>query len=338
MKALVLKDFHEMVVAERPDPVAGRGEVLVRTVATGICGSDLHGFTGANGRRVPGQVMGHETAGRIAALGPDVTGLTVGGLATVNPVVSCGHCPSCTAGAEHHCPEKYVIGVAPAVSAAFAEYVVAPAGNVVALPDTMPAEYGALVEPIAVGAHAARRGAVTADDTVLVSGGGPIGQAVVLAARRLGVTRIVVSEPDPGRRALCATLGAEVVDPAGAPVPEQVRELLGGPASVAVDAVGLSATLADALAATSLGARIVLVGMAAPRVELAAFAVSTEERTLVGSFSYSAADFRSAAEWVAGTPPELAHLVERQVDLADAPAAFTALAEAPTPGKVLVRF
>ncbi|HEY3503370.1 MAG TPA: alcohol dehydrogenase catalytic domain-containing protein [Actinocatenispora sp.] len=338
MKALVLKDFHEMVVAERPDPAPGPGEVLIRTLATGICGSDLHGFTGANGRRVPGQVMGHETVGRIAALGDGVTDLTVGGLATVNPVVSCGACPACAAGNPQHCPEGYVIGVAPARSAAFADLLVVPATNVVELPDTMPAAYGALVEPVAVGWHAVRRGDVGAGDTVLVSGGGPIGQAVVLAARRSGATRVVVSEPDRGRRALCATLGADVLDPTGGDVPERVRAVLGGPASVAVDAVGLSATLADALAATALGGRVVLVGMGAPRVELGAFAISTEERSVVGSFSYSADDFRAAAAWVATCPPELAGLIEKQVPLADAPAAFTALAATPTPGKVLVTF
>lgn len=88
MRALVLKQFGEMVVETRPDPTPGAGQAMIAVVATGICGSDLHGFTGANGRRFPGQVMGHEAVGRIAALGPDVgSGLEVGQPVTFNPVV-----------------------------------------------------------------------------------------------------------------------------------------------------------------------------------------------------------------------------------------------------------
>ena len=338
MRALVLKDFGTMAVEERETPVPGPGEVLLRVIATGICGSDLHGYTGANGRRVPGQVMGHETVGRVAASGAEA-GVADGALATVNPVVSCGTCPACAAGTEQHCPTKRVIGVDPTRSAAFAEYLVVPAANLVPLAGPMPEEHGALIEPLAVGHHAARRGAVTADDTVLVTGGGPIGQAVVLAARRLGAHRILVSEPDPGRRRLCATLGAHVLDPADGPLPDQVRDVLGAPASVAVDAVGISATVADALAATSPGARIVLVGMGSPQLDLNAFAISTEERTLTGTFSYPAAEFRAVADWVAENPAELTSLIDRQIPLDAAPAEFATLTgDANVPGKVLVRF
>lgn len=333
----MLKDFGDLVVAERETPVAGPGQVLLRTLSTGICGSDLHGYTGANGRRVPGQVMGHETVGRVAAVGDGVD-LPEGLLATVNPVISCGVCPACAAGTEQLCATKRVIGVDPAISAAFAEYVAVPAANLVPLPESMPEAYGALIEPLAVGYHAATRGAVTAADSVLVIGGGPIGQAVVLAARRMGAERILVSEPNAGRRRLCEGLGAEVVDPAAGALPDQVRERLGGPATVAFDAVGVSATIADALAATSLGARVVLVGMGAPTVELGAFAISTAERSLIGTFSYPAAEFRAAAEWVAEAPAELDRLIEKQVELEEAPAAFAQLArDLGIAGKVLVR-
>lgn len=334
MKALVLEDFGRMAVHDRPDPVAGEGEVLIRVSYTGICGSDLHGYTGANGRRVPGQVMGHETVGRVASPGP-----LEGRLVTVNPVLSCGACAACRGGAEQWCATKRVVGVDPALSSAFAEYLVVPTGAAVPLPESMREEYGALVEPMAVGLHAVRRGAVGSGDAVLVIGGGPIGQAVALAARSVGAGRVAVSELNAGRRALCASLGVDVIDPGAAPVPEQVRGLFGGPAAVAVDAVGVSATLADAFAATPLGGRVVLVGMGSPRVDLGAFSVSTEERSLIGSFSYPAAEFRQIAEWVAGAPDELAHLVERRVPVEEAPDAFATLAaDLSIPGKVLVRF
>ncbi|HEY3504359.1 MAG TPA: alcohol dehydrogenase catalytic domain-containing protein [Actinocatenispora sp.] len=336
MRALVLDDFWAMSVHDRPDPTPGPGEVVLRIAATGICGSDLHGFTGDNGRRRPGQVMGHETVGRVESVGPGVD-VAVGTAATAYPVLACGACPACRAGRAQVCPHRTVIGVDPARSAAFADRLLLPATNVVPLPDTLPIELGALVEPLAVGYHAARRGGVGPDETVLVLGGGPIGQAAVLGARQLGATRIAVSEPDPDRRALCTALGAHAIEPAD--VPARAADALGDPPTVAIDAVGLAGTLADALAATAPGARVVLVGMGAPRVELSAYAVSTEERTLVGSFCYTAEEFADTAAWAGTVPDVLAPLVTESVPVTDAPAAFTRLARRETTAsKILVRF
>src|SRR3954447_8589660 len=193
MRALVLRDYYDIAVEERPEPQPGPGEVVVEVIATGICGSDFHGYSGENGRRHPGQVMGHETVGRIEKLGPGVTDLAHGQLVTINPVMACGTCTACTAGQQQWCSRRVVLGVAPDIPAAFADRVAAPARNVVVLPESMPAELGALVESLSVGYHALRRAAPTADDRVLVIGGGPIGQACLLAARRLGVDSVAVS-------------------------------------------------------------------------------------------------------------------------------------------------
>jgi threonine dehydrogenase-like Zn-dependent dehydrogenase len=122
--------------------------------------------------------MGHETVGRIRELGTDVAGLTVGQLVTVNPVMSCHACPACLAGQEHRCSRRVVLGVAPEIPAAFADRVAVPAANIVPLPEDMPEELGALVEPMAVGYHAVRRGQPVPNDRVLVIGGGPIGAGV----------------------------------------------------------------------------------------------------------------------------------------------------------------
>ena len=336
MQALVLKGDWDIAVEEREDPQPGPGEVLVEIVATGICGSDIHGYTGENGRRHPGQVMGHETVGRVQSAGAGVDA-AVGALVTVNPVIACGECPACRRGAEQACARRRVIGVAPDIVAAFAQYMVAPARNVVDLPDSMPDEYGALVEPLAVGYHAALRGGCGSGDRVLVVGGGPIGQACAIAAQRLGVDRVVVSEPSASRRDVVTSLGAAAVDPTAVQIDDAVADALGEPATLVLDAVGTSRTLGDALTASALGSRIVLVGMGAPKVELAAYAVSTEERTVVGSFSYSAKDFRDTAHWVAQVPEQLTHLIDGRVDLRGAPAAFRELGEGTSAkSKVLV--
>jgi threonine dehydrogenase-like Zn-dependent dehydrogenase len=326
MKALVLNGDFDISVQDRPDLRPAAGEVLIDVIATGICGSDFHGYSGENGRRHPGQVMGHETVGRIAGTGADVGGLDVGDLVTVNPVMSCGHCEACRAGRQHWCPDKKVLGVNPEISAAFAEQLVVPAGNVVGLPADLPAELGALVEPLSVGHHAVRRGDCRAEDRVLVIGGGPIGQACLLAARRAGVQALAVSDPRDSRRELCGRLGAAVVDPGAGPLLDSVTAALGGRPALVLDAVGVSATLTDALGVAALGARIVLVGMGAPQVGLPAYAISTEERSVIGAFTYTADEFAETAAWVGGRPAGIEQLIDGRVGWQDAPRSFDELA------------
>jgi L-iditol 2-dehydrogenase len=267
-----------------------------------------------------------------------VDGIEVGGPVTFNPVVIPDADVERYAGREQRCPGKYVIGVKQDVVSSFAEYVAVPARNVVPLREDMPIEHGALIEPLAVAVHAVRRVGAGRARSALVVGGGPIGQSVVLALAMEGVEDVVVSEVDPARRALVEQLGARTIDPAAGPVPEQVERLLGQRTDVALDAAGVSASLADALASTVLGASVCLVGMGSPTLELSAFAVSTEERSLVGSFAYSAQDFRDAAQWISTAPAIADELISRQVGLDEAQAAFTGLAAHDgTPGKVLVR-
>lgn len=340
MRVLELKDFGQLVVADRQQPAAGPGEVLIDVVATGICGSDIHGYTGENGRRVPGQVMGHETVGRISAIGADTDsfGFTVGQPVTFNPLISCNACEACRAGQQQHCPERTVIGVNPAIISAFAEQVAVPADNVVALSAGIPIIYGALIEPLAVAFHAVRRARIRAGQKVLVIGGGPIGQSVILAALQEGAAQVLVSEMDPARRALCERLGATALDPTAAPLEQQVRTVFGSLADTTVDAVGIKPTISGALEATKFGGVVSLVGMGSPELVFNAYRVSTEEREIVGSFCYNNQDFRDAAAWVDQGSPVLAELISREVSMEDADAAFAGLAAADgTAGKVLVR-
>jgi threonine dehydrogenase-like Zn-dependent dehydrogenase len=341
MRALVLEEWWKLVVEDVADPVVGAHDILLEILATGICGSDIHGFTGDNGRRKPGQVMGHETVGRVVARGAglaDGDGPAVGTVATVNPVIGCGHCARCLAGQEQACADRVVIGVTPTLHSAFAQQMVAPAANVVALPDGTPPEHGALVEPLAVGLHAVRRGGVSAGDRVLVIGGGPIGQACVLAAQREGAQAVAVSEPNASRRRLNQALGALAVDPSAEPhLPNAVGKVLGGAPTVVIDAVGVDATLATAFACAGLMSPVVLVGMGAPTLGLAAFEVSTKERSLIGSFCYTSAEFRETALWAGTQPEKLARLIEGRVDLSDGAEAFRQLASGSSEAsKVLV--
>jgi threonine dehydrogenase-like Zn-dependent dehydrogenase len=323
-----------MTVEERPDPQPGDGDTLLEIIATGICGSDLHGYTGENGRRHPGQVMGHETVGRVLA---DRTGsYAEGSLVTINPVLGCRSCAACAAGVPQRCDQRRVIGVAPEIVSAFAERMIAPAHNIVPLPADTPADIGSLVEPLAVGYHAAQRGSVAGRDSVYVVGGGPIGQAVAIAARRRGSSNVVVAEPDATRRGLLTNLGFATVDPTAASG-DDAKSALGGPADVVIDAVGLTGTLASAFDVAALGGRVVLVGMGVPRVEIDAYAVSTAERTVLGSFCYDEREFSDTARWASDHAADLEPLISGRVSLAEAPGTFRALADHTlTASKILV--
>ncbi len=334
VRALVLEQFGRVEVRDLIAIEPAAGEVVLQIIATGICGSDIHGFTGDNGRRVPGQVMGHETVGRVLRRGEGVT-IPIGTLATVNPVLSCGTCAACLAGQEQACPTKKVIGVAPDIRSAFAEELVVRASNVVPLLESVPPEHGALVEPLAVGYHALRRGRCAPDDTVLILGGGPIGQACVLAARRCGVANVHVSEPVLRRRVLVTALGATAIDPGS---DEGARDLAELNPTLVIDAVGVNGTLSTALEVAGFGARIVLVGMGSPRIELGAYGISTQERSVIGSFCYTAAEFTETASWVGDGHPELDMLIEDRVDLEHAQDAFASLGAGSNPAsKVLVQ-
>lgn len=340
MRALQLEDFGHLTIVELQDPEPLLGEALINIVATGICGSDIHGYTGENGRRQRGQVMGHESVGRIAKLGDGThdSGLSIGQSVTFNPLISCGTCEACVSGQQQHCAERNVIGVNPSMVSAFAEKLAVPVKNVVPLSPTTPIVYGALIEPLAVAFHAVRRARISAGQKVLVIGGGPIGQSAILAAFQEGASEVLVSEMNSDRRTLCEGLGATALDPLIGPIDGQVKKVFGSLADRTIDAVGLKPTLATALTATKFGGVIVLVGMGSPELTIDAYRVSTEEREIVGSFCYSNQDFYDAASWVNQGSPALATLIAREVPLESANAAFKELAAGDAvSGKIIVR-
>jgi threonine dehydrogenase-like Zn-dependent dehydrogenase len=330
MKTLEYVGPWEMAMTDAADPAPGAGEVLIEVIATGICGSDVHGYTGETGRRVPGQVMGHETVGRVLAGGD----LTAGTLVTVNPILSCGVCERCALGRTQVCAELRVLGVEPSLMGSFAELLVVPERNVIALPSTVSAIHGALIEPLAVGYHALMRAHPAAEDRLLIVGGGPIGQAAALAARRTGIEHVLVSEPTDSRRDLLGRLGFATTSPRELDI--DVRRVLGGAATVVVDAVGVSRSFASALSNSTPRARVVLVGMGAREMVIEPYEITVGEREVFGSYCYSEDHFRSTAVWVGEGREELSALVDKTLPLADGDVAFRTAADSADGLKILL--
>lgn len=283
MRALVFDGPRQFHIEERPIPQPAPGEVRIRIGYVGICGSDLHGYTGASGRRVAGMVMGHEASGWIEALGPGVSGPEIGTSVTFNPSVACDG--ECGHRIENHCAELRVIGVTPELQGAFADAMTVPANRVVPLGD-LSLEWGALVEPLAVGVQAVRRAEVTEAQSVLVVGAGMIGQCIARAARRAGAGSVTLSDPLEARRSQATESGF------GGVVPEAVLDL--GPFDVSFDAVGMSATATSAIQNVRKGSNVCFVGLGGPEVSIPLFDVVVAERKIVGTFAYTDSAFHEA--------------------------------------------
>ena len=192
MKILEYHGPWKMTVEEAPLPEPAPDEVLLKSIAVGICGSDVHGFTGESGRRKPGMVMGHEAVGEIVALGSRVTSLKIGQRVAIFPTLGCGHCKTCMKGLEHICPDKKVIGVNAGKWGAMAEYFLANVRQAFPFSDGIDPILGLFAEPLAVATHALRLMSPSTGDVIAIVGTGTIGLPLTIALRDFGFTEIYV--------------------------------------------------------------------------------------------------------------------------------------------------
>ncbi len=288
MKALVMTAYRHLELQDVPEPELGRGEVLVRVRACGICGSDVHGLDGSTGRRRPPIIMGHEAAGIVERLGPEAEGLRPGDRVTFDSTVYCGRCFYCQRGQVNLCDRRRVLGVSCEEyrrHGAFAELVAVPQHIVFRLPDEVPFTHAAMVEPLSIAVHAVQRAEVRLADTAVVVGNGMIGLMVIQVLRAAGCGTILAADLDPARLEMARSLGAdEMFRPDQTDVAAEVaRRTDGRGADVAFDACGLGPTVQLAVGCVRKGGRVGLVGNFAPKVELPLQAVVTRELTLYGS-------------------------------------------------------
>ncbi|GAB3845243.1 hypothetical protein GCM10029963_23280 [Micromonospora andamanensis] len=227
---------------------------------TGICGTDLHIYHGDMDSRVGADaIIGHEMSGRIAALGEDVTGWSVGQPVTVLPTRWCGRCAACQRGHSHICHAMNFLGI-DSPGAMQSSWNV-PAELVLPLPEELPLDQGALVEPVAVAVHDVRRGQVASGDHVVVVGGGPIGVLIGTVAQGRGA-RVLLVEPDPARRAVAGEVGIEAVDPGAVDVAAFVADRTDGAgADVAFEVSGAAAGVGTAVEVLAARGRLVMVAI-----------------------------------------------------------------------------
>jgi L-iditol 2-dehydrogenase len=328
MKALLLSQYRHLEVADLAVPVPGRDEVLIRVAACGICGSDVHGYDGSSGRRIPPIVMGHEAAGTIAAVGEGVNGFSQGDRVTLDSTVYCGECPPCRSGNINLCDRRQVLGVSCSDyrrAGAFAEFVVAPARIIHRLPETLLFYDAALLEAVAVALHAISLVPVAPGSTALVVGAGTIGLLLQQALRVAGCSRVFVTDVDPTRLKLSQELGATATLAAGAELGPQILQLtdaLG--VDIAIEAVGNSETVNVAVDSVRKGGSVVLVGNISPEVTLPLQKVVTRQIRLQGSCA-SAGEYPKAIELVSNGAIRVKPLITAVVPLHEGPQWFERL-------------
>jgi L-iditol 2-dehydrogenase len=323
VRALVFRGPHAMPVEDRPEPAVGPGDVLVRVLAAGICGSDVHGYAGATGRRQVGVVMGHEAAGEVIATGPDVRAASIGDRVVLRSILACGRCDRCAAGAVNLCRHRRGLGMH--LDGAYAERVVIPEPLVETLPDGVTWDEAALVEPLAVALHAVGLTPFGRGDRVAVIGAGPIGLLALLAARAREARDIVVTDRDPHRLELARSLGAEIVVDVGQPGGDAALAELAGTADAVLEAVGISPTVAQSIRLARPGGHVTWIGNSAPEVELPIQGLVTAELTVRGAYGFIE-EFGEAIDAIATGRIDVRPLVELVAPLADGPALFERLA------------
>ncbi len=289
MKALVYTGVEELSYLDRPLPVPAEGEQLVRIMASGICGSDMHAFLGHDERRPAPLTLGHEAAGTV------VGGPQDGRRVTINPLVACQTCRDCKAGKQNLCAHRQIISMPPR-EGAFAEYVCMREGNLITVPDNVDLKKAALTEPIACGWHAARlaRGVLGGSFDGLscaVIGGGAIGVGAALSLRAQGARDIMVIEPNALRRERLSTVeGFDVCAPDGPEMPAN------GSIDCVIDGVGYAATRATASALARQGGVIAHIGLGEATGGLDIRRMTLQEITFIGTYTYTPQDFAETAE------------------------------------------
>ena len=292
MKALLLSQYNQLDLVDLPIPQPLPDEVLIRVQACGICGSDVHGYDGSTGRRVPPIVMGHEAAGIVEDIGSAVIDFRPGERVTFDSTISCGKCFFCLRGQANLCDRREVLGVATSIfrrMGAFAEYVAVPARIVYRLPAEMPFPHAALIEAVSVAVHAVSLTPIHLGDTVVVIGAGMIGLLTMQAARLAGASQIIVMDVDQTRLTLATKLGADHTSLSmDREVPKAVLEITEGRgADVTFECVGASPTIGVAVESVRKGGSVTLVGNVVPTVDLPLQSVVTRQIRLQGSCASS---------------------------------------------------
>ncbi|MBT6139171.1 MAG: L-idonate 5-dehydrogenase [Rhodospirillaceae bacterium] len=345
MRATVLHGIEDLKVEDWPEVELGSGEVRVRIAAGGICGSDLHYFRHYRMGNYPVLepfVPGHEISGRIAEVGPGVSGLSEGDPVAINPSRPCGACDFCLNGRELLCTDMKFLGSSrrtPHVQGGFAETFVTEARQCVPVPGDLPLSVAAFAEPLSVALHAVNRAGPILGARVLVSGAGPIGCLVGMAARLSGAARVTIADvvDQTLERARLAGLDDVVNVSKGDGALVDASQSSGG-FDVAFEASGAPTAVLSAIRTLKPGGTLVQVGtFVDPMVPVPTDLIMTKELRLLGSFRFDR-EFDWAVDYLSSGRIDVTPLLSHSFDIGDATEAFQIAGDRTQAMKVQITF
>ena len=307
----------EIIYQKVEIPKVGHDQIMVKMKRIGICGSDIHVNHGKHPYTDYPVVQGHEISAEVVELGADVTGFNIGDKVTIQPQVVCGVCYPCTHGMYNDCEELKVMGFQTTGMAS--EYFVCDASKALVLPKEMSWDHGAMIEPLAVAVHAVRRYAEDLKGkSVIVLGGGPIGNLVAQTAKAMGAERVLLSELSAYRLELAQRFGITTINPAEKDLKEQILEHLGTDgADVIFECVGISITTNQAIEYARKGSDIVIVGVFGERGDINMACLQDHELSLYGTAMYREEDYIKAIELVAEDKIEFEELITHRVNFSE---------------------
>jgi 2-desacetyl-2-hydroxyethyl bacteriochlorophyllide A dehydrogenase len=284
MKAVLFERPHQLTVVQKQLRGLKSHEVMLKVTACGVCGTDLHIVEGSS-RSTPPVVLGHEYAGTIEAIGPDVRGYSVGDAVAVDPNIACGSCFFCRRGEVHLCENLRALGVD--IDGGMAELCVVPVAQLYRLPKSITLEKAAFIEPLSCAVHGIDRAGIRAGDTVIILGGGTVGLLMVQLSRISGASRVIVAEPLEWKRKIALKVGADLVlDPGIENVPDAIRDLTRVGADVVIECAGRLDTVSLGFELVRRGGTLELFGVCpvGSKVPFEPNKVYFKELTIVGSY------------------------------------------------------
>jgi L-iditol 2-dehydrogenase len=329
MKALVLTAYKEFELQDVPEPQVGPRDVLIRVKACGICGSDVHGMDGSTGRRRPPIVMGHEAAGTVEKLGSEVTGYQLGDRVTFDSTIYNPDSFFSKKGMINLCDDRRVLGVSCEdyrQHGAFAELVSVPSHIMYALPPGMTYEQAAMVEPVSIAVHAKHLTPIVDGDTALVFGTGLIGLMTIQVLKQTPAKQIIAVDVDEGKLAVAREMGAHhTFNPKTTDIPTAVKALTQGRgADVALECVGIEATVRSAVLSVRKGGTVTLVGNLAKDISLPLQAVVTRQIRLQGSCA-SSGEYPECLDLISSGKVNVDRFISATAPLQDGPGWFDRL-------------
>jgi L-gulonate 5-dehydrogenase len=283
MKAIEVIEPGKIAITERSIPEVKEDEVLIRVKAAGICGSDVHIYHGKNAFATYPRVVGHEFVGEITKAGTKVTTVQAGDRVVVDPVIACGHCYPCRVGRHNVCKSLTVLGVHR--DGGYQEYVAVPAANAYKLPDSISWEIAAMIEPYSIAAQVLERGRLTAEDTVLICGAGPIGLILLQAAKMRGA-RVAIMDIIERRLAWAKDMGADlVINAKNSDMVEEMKTFTNQEGAnlifEATGNVGILETCIHSIA--SPAGRVVVLGFSTDLVKIPQVDIMSRELEIIGT-------------------------------------------------------